>query len=567
LIVRGLGSGAVRTLVKRDPETSVVRTAVWSPDGRRVAFMVSLPATESRRISADINVVTLATGEVRTVTNQLLGGGMPGSPGRIPAFPITYLLRAWTIKDEILFTGSGRPDYSELFIVPAAGGESKALLKIPFPFIDMGGNQGRERIGNVTPDGAALVAVVSERLSLIDLSFGTPRVISERAGIASPQISPDGKLLAFLQRADSTWSVQVAPLGRLPIDHSVRVASLVHRAASVPEGQLRWTASETLTFAYTDNETDLYRLNVDPKTARSSGAPVRLNRDLDARTPEISPDGRQILFLTSSTRANPDNHIYIVGADGSNERRLIERANSGSVGIPPTTFGWLSNDEIVFSKPDTPELWSRNLRTGAQAAVANSASVGQQDTSGFQVLHEPARIVFARQEANPSVRTLMVHGLSDGHDQELVTMPARAQLSWSVTADLRKLAYWSLVPPLGRPEGQELHVVATDGSANKMLRAASGSGGSPVGGASWSPDGRHLLAGGRMWDSETGESWPLLDERTIASAGDWKWSPTGSYVVFKTQTTETRRLGWQRITIDAVSKLGGAKRGSVESVR
>jgi Tol biopolymer transport system component len=475
-------------------------------------------------------------------------------------------LRSWTTKNEIVYSSvqttpgtSPNEAPTVLFRVPATGGESRKILTLP-PFSDF------HRIGNTTPDGSAIVAVNEEHLALFDLATGMERILSIELGAWHPQLSPDGRLLAFLLRRDGAWGVFAAAMEQLPIREPVHVANLRHRGATTPDGRLRWLPKGILTFDYQGTESNLYRIDVDATTARALRSPVRLTRNIDASAPIVSPDSQEILFVAPSRapRLDPDNGIFAIRADGSGERRVADRPLiSGGLPFPDPAAGWIRANEIVYATPDRPELLAKNLRTGEQAHLPRSdrlsccGPAANGSLVDFEFVPSLNAVVYRGFDPVRQQPAIRLRRLDDGVERVLIaSMPA----SWRVSRDGRRVAFWVVMPTGPGSSKEELHVMNLDGTQDRIVTTKPFDAGSRT--LAWGPRG-HLLyldRGPQLADLDSNRSWPLVDSPLADAAageslGGFDWSPDGTFIVFAKTTQSTARLGWEGVTYDAIVKL------------
>ena len=226
------------------------------------------------------------------------------------------------------------------------------------------------------PDGTHILASSRDpetsKSSLWSLSVlgGEPRKIVD--GVASGALSPDGQQLAFIRNEnglDAIWLARVngADAQRLPLPPSAEIAGLAWspdarwlafvRATAQPGhyswqlslmtcelatgsfnvifsdstlgGGLTWATQDTIQFSRADlppgqNDTNLWELSLNPRSALPTGPPVRLTSGPDRRFPSsASRDGKKILF----GRGGNDPDVYLADIEGkaghlANYRRL-----------------------------------------------------------------------------------------------------------------------------------------------------------------------------------------------------------------------------------------------------
>ena len=179
--------GARRPLAPFDPRSQSF--PVWSPDGHTVAYLSGVAETA-------VIAVNVATGDARALNDQLDHAADLG----------------WSPDGRYL---SLRRD-GQIWLIEAASGHG-----FPLPVDDA-----VQAIGGWSPNGRALIALVSEAATIGDPSEptlsvvvapvgGGPAVVAQR-GVAAvtPHWSPDGSEIAWVVGGESGWAIlRGAPTG------------------------------------------------------------------------------------------------------------------------------------------------------------------------------------------------------------------------------------------------------------------------------------------------------------------------------------------------------------------
>jgi len=218
-----------------------------------------------------------------------------------------------------------------------------------------------------------------------------------------------------------------------------------------------------------DGAAEIYTMNSDGSNQR------RLtNNAFDDDSPVWSPDGRQIAFL--SDRDDPQagkcfpncrTQIYVMDADGSNERKLLT-----------TDFAALHPDW----HPDGTRLSfdsESNLRGNIYVVNADGTGMQVLIENGFWADWSPdgAQIVFA---SNRDGNVEIYVANADGSDQKRLTENSTLEVFPDWSPDGRRIAYSKL------PQKQ-VYVMNADGSGEQQV-TRQGRSENPA----WSPNGSEL---------------------------------------------------------------------------
>jgi TolB protein len=219
------------------------------------------------------------------------------------------------------------------------------------------------------------------------------------------------------------------------------------------------------------SDSKIYVMNADGSEQRR----LTSTADLEG-SPAWSPDGRKIAFLRETDGVRVP---YVVNADGSDERRL-------------TSIGASS---VAWSPDGSRILFERETRNSSEIYVVNADGTEPRRLTrisggNFVPSGSPAwspdgkRIAFVR---NGQVWVMN----ADGSEQRRLTLEGAPNFNPSWSPDGRRIAferggrrqrtnYWP------GSAGYEVHVMNADGSGQELLtRGGSGPG--------WSPDGRRIV--------------------------------------------------------------------------
>lgn len=223
---------------------------------------------------------------------------------------------AYAAPDGIRLIDPGATEGS--LVVPTREGEN-----VGEPSIDRLATRLAYTIRQATPDASGPHREPRSDVWLADLEAGTRRLVVEDG--AMPQLSPDGATIAFNRRG-----------------HEYLVAAAGGDARDLGEGGCAvWSPDGTRLAMCTNDDTVFLLRGADgTRTAVATGQ--------GPNDPTAwSPDGSRLAL--SSTR-DGDAEIYLVGVDGSGERRLTD-APGGQVGGP-----WLPEGLLMASSlPDADQ--------------------------------------------------------------------------------------------------------------------------------------------------------------------------------------------------------------------
>lgn len=520
LQLKDLTTGVERQLLNY-PGASVSNFA-WSPENRRVAY--NLIASDGK--TNEIRIVDVQSGADTSLEER--------------GYPLD-----WTRTGEIFFY---RPNYAqsgvEYYLVPAAGGTAR---KIHFD---------TTCCPAITPDGARLIVSKSKKLFVLDVASSVATPVTRDTGEESrPQVSADGRLLAFEANPDGRWGIYVAPIdGVLPVSASLHMASVEGPVYAGGNwiGREWWTTDGMLTLRYEYSGIDVHRVEIDPQTGHAIDAPRRLTQDAESNwSSKISPDGRHIAyFYRNGTRYG----LAVMDSDGRNERPLVEQ----NLVLPPA---WRSDDEILFKKSgaagEPASVAAVNIRTGAIQILAQPAgNYWWYAPARREILHLYPGGGGARPGA--ALKALSLVDRSDRVVAQIDYLVHRIALS----PDGRRFAYSTSRPIEGTNERNwEMGLMSLDGKPEGILVPAQRA---PVAAQAWSPDGRWLLYsddryGPMVLNVQTRESWALQKELQEPGTVGWgraDWSPDGRFITIdRERPARKERLSWSGVTADAVARL------------
>jgi dipeptidyl aminopeptidase/acylaminoacyl peptidase len=305
--------------------------AVWSPDGTRIAYVAEgepggnqiwVRYMDAEGATTQITRELKAPGNIRwSPDGKWVGFSMfvptPSSwKIDLPAAPSGS---EWTKSPRIIESLHYRADRQgwmeqgnvHLFVVPATGGTPRAITKGPWNV----GARGIGLPGGVSwdwlPDGKAVVVEGNDDpkadlqrlrsdIFRVDLATGEKRRLTDGAGFwSNPQVSPDGRLIAFLGRSNPEDTYRTSVLHTMALDGS-GVTALTSSLDRDPSS-IRWAAdSRGLYFTAADRGTsNLYYV-------APGSAPRQLTTGNHMLTQASIADNGTAFAVVSTYSAPPD---------------------------------------------------------------------------------------------------------------------------------------------------------------------------------------------------------------------------------------------------------------------
>jgi TolB protein len=307
---------AVRAFLFGSARTAWGSSPTWSPDGRRIAFMVHRWPDGS----AEVHVMNADGSGQRNLTRE---SGLDVSPELwSPDWRKVVLLRNPCAAVQRTCEGA-----TQIYVMNADGSGLRRLAR--------GGSVRRiwsgERAGGGdglawSPDGRR-IAFMSDRdgdfdIYVVDLDGSGQRNLTRKPGFdKDPVWSPDGRRIAFVSSIDERHPDRRQEIYVMNADGSGRrLLARGHGAAWSPDGRKIAFRSDR------DGNGEIYVMNANGTGQR------RLTRNpASDGAPVWSPDGRKILFVRADFRFG-NSEIYVINPDGSGQRNLTR--NPAKDGTP-----------------------------------------------------------------------------------------------------------------------------------------------------------------------------------------------------------------------------------------
>jgi Tol biopolymer transport system component/DNA-binding winged helix-turn-helix (wHTH) protein len=304
-----VGSSELRRLTT---DSAVEVAAVWSPDGRQIAY-------------ARLEPRPFVSWRIRVMSS------LGGSDRQVSDFPV-WVPATWSPDSRYLVAGrASPPDATDpsngLYLIPVQGGEPRAITRPKAPEV--------QTFAKFSPDGHQLAYVSCDGTLIrtdcdvdvldVDAAFaaaGAPRRLTRRrrewavslrppafpTGVMGLTWSRDGKSIIYsAEDLGPTYLWRVGVDGEHPPER-IEVAGIGAIFPGIA------SAADRLMFSRRIDDEDIYRL----ETGRPA-QPVARSSVFDSN-PQFSPDGRRIVFC--SLRSGDALEVWVADADGSRPKQL-----------------------------------------------------------------------------------------------------------------------------------------------------------------------------------------------------------------------------------------------------
>jgi len=466
-------------LTNFDWTTTYACCAIWSPDGRQVAY---LQAEYSPGSPSELRTATL-TGESRVIL-------------RFDAGANTHILPAdWLADGRRILVVIQRADKSSAIgFVPAAGGPFTELRSLQWK----GG--GRTDLPSASPDGR-FVAFADGAIGMRDIHVVSAdgrtdsRLTDDPADDSQPRWSPDGRYLAFTSnRGGSTalWAI------------AVKDGQAAGEPFRINEGMqdtsvLNWT-THGLAYVQRPETLDIYTIDVDRSTLQPTGHPRQLTYSRTGRNvgPAWSPDGRFLAFVSSSPADAEHRYLVVMPSGGGDPREFLIPTSRYRYPGDPYDLRWFGDGNgLGFSGTDghgDPVLFRVTLAAGRW----DTYPLAIKTWTRIEWNADGSRYFYVRQDLAGDAPIIYEHDLASGSERVVFRAAAKTAILRQIRLgpDRRSLAMTATAID-GKSEIRRVLVVDTQSGEARTI-AEETSGPSPdasvsFNGPFWSPDGRTVI--------------------------------------------------------------------------
>lgn len=482
LAVIDLVSGNLERVGAKDGgwgETSWAECSVFSPDGRRIAYVWWTVGTED---DPDYNGYSIHTIE--------LDGGEPEVlvPTGVGGY---YLLDEWSADGRYILgkvygrAGAATGAEEQLVRIRVRDGEIETLWHVRTGDFWRGPDKAA-----FSPDGSHVAFDIlpgpdDHDLYVIPTTGGDPRPVLE--GQADDRLLgwlPDGSGLLFYSDRNATSAIWF-----LPLDSESRPGEPRLLKADVWRVQALGFSRDAYLYGVVVESPQVYTGAIDV-TNGGYLAPVGPVQEAShglSLSGEFSPDGRYLAYATRSPDGTfAKNHAIVVRAVGGDDLRVFD---AGRQRIP---IGWTPDSKAVLLHavdPDGGNQWRLerlDLATGQFTPVG--PAIGR-----LAVISPDGRFGYRGRAEGQDRTSILEIDLSDGSERTVVE--SRFLSGYSVSPDGQTLAVAEL--DLVAQEHRVFTVPVSGGEPNVLYRRSSGETLAERlsfrSGLPWTPDGRHVL--------------------------------------------------------------------------
>jgi serine/threonine protein kinase len=465
-----------------------VNDPIWSPDGRRIAYMQTSAQPDA---TAELRIATLDGVSVVIFRNE-------ANPGR-RVRPAAWLPGGGTLL--VVLEQADRT--SALGLIPTAGGEFTSLKPLQWT----GGNPDMPA---ASPDGRFVTfadgATAARDIHVLSVDGRTAYRITDHPGDdRQPRWSPDGRHIVFISDrfgTDALWRVEVKE------GQSVKEPFRIKDGMQGAE-LIGW-AGGGLAYVQPFRADDIYTVSVDPSTGQPRAEPRQLSyRRTGANgAPVFSPDNTRLAIISASPAERDRRYVVVLPQDGGDPQEFLIPTTRYDSAQGPYDLRWFGDGTgLGFSGTDArgePVLFRLELRTGTW----RTDPLPVKGWTRIEWNADGSRYIYARHGNRDETPAIVEHDLSTGRERllfedakhvsqfrGLVLSPDRRFLAFTVSrVEAARVVFRAIV--VDTSNGQATTVAQEIGGQRVETAVTFGK-------PAWSPDGRALLVprtlGPDMW--------------------------------------------------------------------
>ena len=527
IVVRDLSTDVER---KYEKTTLDAAFPVWSPDGKRIAFM------DTQDGNVPVSILTLESGEVEVTDIQL-------------AFPYD-----WSGNGRFLLVEDISVDEKGSYLVDLKAGKTQGATRYYafFSGIDTG-------FPRLSPDGHYVAFSSSEDAEESDIfvhSMGSDeriRITSHRGADRSPLWSVDGKYILFVSSREQGLHHlnSIAFEGGKPLGEPEIVVSDMGDSVTLNS----CSNSGSLLFSErSDNQLGVYSTDIDPVSGAVLGEPDQLTDGRSkASGPAWSLNGKYIAYYEITESG--DFLLCVMNSDGSDKRTLgsISVYDRGNIRKAWRPKAWHpDNDQILYSgreaDPENPEktldgIYSISIRSRERKLIYHDP-----DFQGGMHVSPDGKHLALTSGSDQKPQLYIVD--YDGQNRRQLVKSDGAIRKPCFTPDGKEIIYTFAVSAEGKEDRRSIMAVSIAGGEPREIYAREDpNDGFDTHPASWLPDGRFVFDIIHAQDDRPqyainmdGKSAPVKISDSGRLRGGYSVSPDGTKAVFGLWTTSTSKL-------------------------
>ncbi|UCC38989.1 MAG: PD40 domain-containing protein [Candidatus Aminicenantes bacterium] len=521
--------------------SNVTYNAIWSPDGKEIAYLQDGHPTSISLKDLNLLMVSTLDGKTRPIFSTEEG---------IPR-PIDWLPDGSAVVASLAVSPQEELEGINLGLVPAAGGAFKALHPLEGGF-----NSGElAAFADASPDGRHIVFADgpkrdAQNIYCIGTDGQSLEILTDHAANdIQPRWSPDGKYVVFLSfrsGSKALWGVSVK-------NGKSAGEPFIIQEMGQGTNLLNWT-TRGLAYSNWIDMWDVYMVPVDPKTGEPTGRLEQLDYSPPGgnRGAVWSPDGKHIAFFSADRGGQPGQgnivimptqggqaHEYLIpmdafylpnmmdlrwmpdssglGFSGSGKKgptlfRLTlasEKWETWQIPVPLTRIEWGSNGNTYFYTKNGIKggILEHNLETGEEQYIHRPGKNLANAFNGLRFSRDYKKMVFHRIDVkikNNKItelvgKNIVVVDMSTGQART-IDSEELSNLSWNAawSSDGQNLVVINNV----EDKPSEMFIVPSQGGMPNKVELTGGPTKARRIITDWSPDGRHIAFEIRQSTSE-----------------------------------------------------------------